>query len=56
MVEEKVPEKPEPMEVKVVNEPKKQISIYDSTEDMMYEDLGISKEDIEEFENGDSSS
>ncbi len=44
----------EPLEVKVVNETKKEKSIYDSEEDAEYIDLDITTKQREEFENGDT--
>ncbi len=38
-----------------VKEPKKEISIYDSVDNENYIDHRITKKEIEEFENGDSS-
>ncbi len=44
-----------PLEVKVVNtkETKKEISIYDSVDNEHYDNMMITDEEIEEFENGD---
>jgi len=42
-----------PLEVKVVNQVKKEVSDYDSRDDMEYDSLGITQEDLEEFEKGE---
>ncbi len=55
MSEEKE-EELKPLEVTVVNKDKKEVSDYDSVDDMEYDDLGIKEEQIKEFENGDTSS
>ncbi len=44
-------EKVTPLEVTVVNQPKKEVSDYDSKDDVEYDELGITKEQVEEFEN-----
>jgi len=45
---------PAPLEVKVVNKEVKQSSPYDGHDDYEHDDLNITKEQREEFENGDS--
>ncbi len=40
----------QPLEVKVINQPETKRSEFDSAEDEEYDELGISKEDLEEFE------
>jgi len=45
-----------PLEVKIVNKDKKEVSDYDSKDNEEYDDLGITSEQIKEFEDGDSSS
>ncbi len=45
-----------PLEVKIVNHPEKVKSDYDSTDDDEYSELGITQEQLKEFEDGDSSS
>ncbi len=42
------------VKVEVVNKEKKVVSDYDSREDMEYDELGITTEEIEEFENDKS--
>jgi len=55
ILEEAETVKIEPLEVKVVNQKEDKVSEYDSKDDWEYEDLGITKEELEEFENGDTS-
>ncbi len=43
-----------PLEVKILNHPKKEKTVFDIVEDEEYDDLRITKEQVEEFENGDS--
>ncbi len=43
-------EKVEPLEVKVVNKEEKKVSQYDSKDDEEYDELGITKEEIKDFE------
>ncbi len=43
----------QPLEVKIINHPKKEVSDYDSKDDIEYDELGITKEEIEEFEKGE---
>jgi len=45
----------QPLEVKIINQPKKEVSDYDSKDDVEYDELGITKEEIKEFEDGDTS-
>ncbi len=56
IIENKVEEVPEtPLEVKVINPEVKVKNWYDSTDDDEYDYLGVTKEDLEEFEkDGDS--
>ncbi len=54
VIEEVVEEKVEPLEVKVVNTEKKVVTAYDDTEDLEYENLYPTEEQIKEFEDGDS--
>ncbi len=44
--EEKISE-PEPLEVKITNSPKKEVQWNDSKDDIEYEDLGITEEDMD---------
>ncbi len=44
--EDKVPES-EPLEVKITNSPKKEVQWNDSKDDIEYEDLGITEEDMD---------
>ncbi len=44
--EEKISE-PEPLEVKITNSPKKELKWNDSKDDIEYEDLGITEEDMD---------
>ncbi len=53
VIDEVIEEKVEPLEVKVVNTEKKQVSVYDDIEDLEYENLYPTTEQIEEFENGE---
>jgi len=46
----------EPLEVKVVNQKEEKKDDYDSKDDLEYDELGITEEQVKEFENGDSSS
>ncbi len=39
-----------PLEVKVINTEKKEVSVYDSQEDLEYENLYPTEEQIKEFE------
>ncbi len=50
------PEDIKPLEVKVMNSVKSKKSAFDSHDDSEYEELGMTIDDIEEFENGDTSS
>ncbi len=52
--EESVKTVAEPLEVKVVNIEKKVSSVYDDTEDLEYENLYPTEEQIAEFEDGKS--
>ncbi len=45
-----------PLEVKIINHPEVKKSDYDDVDDDEYDELGITKEDLEEFENGNTSS
>ncbi len=45
----------QPLEVKIINKDKEKKSDYDSKDDMEYDELGITKEQVKEFEDGDSS-
>jgi len=56
IIEEAEKASPEPIEVKIINQPKKEASDYDSVDDLEYDELGVTTEQVEEFENGDSSS
>ncbi len=42
-----------PLEVKIINKDKKEVSDYDSRDDMEYDELGITKDELEEFEKGE---
>ncbi len=53
-LEEKVDEAPV-LEVKVVNKELRESSPYDGHDDLEYDDLTITKKEIKEFEDGDSS-
>ncbi len=44
--------KPDPLEVKVINEVKEVVGMYDSVDDDEYEDLGITEEQVKEFQDG----
>ncbi len=44
-----------PLEVKIVNHPKDKKGDYDSVDDAMYDDLAITKEEVKEFEDGNTS-
>ncbi len=44
--EEKISE-PGPLEVKITNSPKKEVQWNDSQDDIEYEDLGITEEDMD---------
>ncbi len=44
--------KPNPLEVKVVNEVKEVVGNYDEVDDDEYEDLGITEEQVKEFQDG----
>ncbi len=50
VVEEQAEEKVLPLEVKIVNTEKKVVSVYDDTEDLEYENLYPTDEQIKEFE------
>ncbi len=50
VIEEVIDEKVEPLEVKVVNPEKKVVSVYDDTEDLEYENIYPTDEQIKEFE------
>ncbi len=49
-------ESTEPLEVKIINSEKKVVSVYDDTEDLEYENLYPTEEQIKEFEDGNSPS
>ncbi len=49
-IEEVKEEKLEPLEVKVINTEKKVVSVYDDREDLEYENLYPTEEQIQEFE------
>ncbi len=50
---EKEEKSPAPLEVKIVNHPEKEKKVFDSVEDDEYDDLRITKEQVEEFEKED---
>ncbi len=49
-IEEEIEEPPVPLEVKVVNQNKPEKSIYDSKDSDEYDEIKMSIEDIEKFE------
>jgi len=49
-------EKVQPLEVIVMNPVKKVYDMYDSVDDLEYDELGVTEEQVKEFEDGDSSS
>ncbi len=51
-INEEIPEEAVPLEVIVKNVEKKEIGEFDSREAEEYEDISITEEEIEEFENG----
>ncbi len=51
---EEMPDTPtEPLEVKITNQPKKEITPYDEIEDVMYENMYPTDEQIKEYEEED---
>ncbi len=51
---ENIPEKVLPIEVKVINSEKPKVSVYDDTEDLEYENLYPTEEQIKEFEDANT--
>ncbi len=50
-ITEIVEENQEPLEVKIINQPKEKSDILDEKDDVEYDELGITSDEIEEFEN-----